>query len=437
LERDARQIHEGESVSPGSIAIGVIIGRMSEFFDFFVYGLASVLVFPHVYFSFEPDRLTATLYSFAIFALAFLARPVGSVVFQTIDRLYGRGTKLTIALFILGGSTASIAFLPGYETLGYWSILLLALFRLGQGFALGGAWDGLASLLALNAPKNRRGWYAMIPQLGAPIGFALASTLFGYFIANLSSQDFLEWGWRYPFFVAFAINVVALFARLRLVATGEFGEALEQNELEAKPIPEVLRLHGRDILIGAFVPLASFAMFHLVTIFPVGWMNLYGTQSIDDFMVVQVIGAAVGICAIIVSGLLSDQFGRRNHLAICAVLIAVFSFIGPRLIAAGDAGQDAYVIIGFGVLGLSFGQATGSVSFRFGRGYRYTGAALTSDLSWLLGAGFAPLVALFLSSRFGLPFVGYYLLSGAVCTLIALYFNRLIEVTDTPPAPQK
>jgi len=427
LERDARQIHAGEAVSPGSIALGVIIGRMSEFFDFFVYGLASVLVFPQLIFPFAPDKLTATLYSFAIFSLAFLARPVGSVVFMTIDRFYGRGTKLTIALFLLGGSTASIAFLPGYNEIGYWAIALLALFRLGQGFALGGAWDGLASLLALNAPQNKRGWYAMIPQLGAPIGFALASIIFGFFIANLSNEDFLSWGWRYPFFVAFAINVVALFARLRLVMTQEFGTLLEQHELEAAPIGKVLKVHGRDILIGAFVPLASFAMFHLVTIFPLGWMSLYGTQPLDTFMVVQIIGALVGVVAIIASGLIADRIGRRAQLAVCAVLIAIFSFVGPMLIASGDAGQDAFVIIGFGVLGLSFGQATGSISSRFGRGYRYTGAAFTSDLAWLVGAGFAPLVALSLSSSFGLTFVGYYLLSGAICTLAALAFSRALE----------
>ena len=143
------------TVGPNEIAIGVIIGRTSEFFDFFVYAIASVLVFPKLVFPYA-DPLTATLYSFAIFSLAFLARPVGSVVFMTIDRFYGRGTKLTIALFLLGGSTASIAFLPGYNEIGYWAIALLALFRLGQGFALGGAWDGLASLLALNAPQNKR-----------------------------------------------------------------------------------------------------------------------------------------------------------------------------------------------------------------------------------------------------------------------------------------
>ncbi|MDP9807736.1 MFS family permease [Rhizobium tibeticum] len=430
MEQDARRIHADKPVSPGSIAIGVVIGRMSEFFDFFVYGLASVLVFPQLVFPFAPDRLTATLYSFAIFSLAFLARPVGSVVFMTIDRIYGRGAKLTIALFLLGGSTASIAFLPGYNEIGAWSIALLALFRLGQGFALGGAWDGLASLLALNAPPNHRGWYAMIPQIGAPIGFALASVLFGYFIANLSNEDFLSWGWRYPFFVAFAINVVALFARLRLVMTPDFGQALEQHELEAAPIRDVLRVHGRDILLGAFVPLASFAMFHLVTIFPLTWMYLYGTQAIGTFMVVQIVGAMVGLVAIVVSGMIADRIGRRAQLAICAVLIAIFSFIGPFLIAAGSEGLDAFVIIGFGVLGLSFGQATGSISSRFGRGYRYTGAAFTSDLAWLVGAGFAPLVALTLSSRFGLPFVGYYLLSGAVCTLAALAFSRALAQRD-------
>ncbi|WP_431323887.1 MFS transporter [Rhizobium sp. YTU87027] len=430
MEQDARRIHADKPVSPGSIAIGVVIGRMSEFFDFFVYGLASVLVFPQLVFPFAPDRLTATLYSFAIFSLAFLARPVGSVVFMTIDRIYGRGAKLTIALFLLGGSTASIAFLPGYNEIGAWSIALLALFRLGQGFALGGAWDGLASLLALNTPPNHRGWYAMIPQIGAPIGFALASVLFGYFIANLSNEDFLSWGWRYPFFVAFAINVVALFARLRLVMTPEFGSALEQHELEAAPIRDVLRVHGRDILLGAFVPLATFAMFHLVTIFPLGWMYLYGTQPVGAFMVVQILGAMVGLVAVVVSGLIADRIGRRAHLAICAVLIAIFSFIGPILMGTGSEGQDAFVIIGFGVLGLSFGQATGSISSRFGRGYRYTGAAFTSDLAWLVGAGFAPLVALTLSSRFGLPFVGYYLLSGALCTLAALAFSRALEQRD-------
>jgi MFS family permease len=432
LERDARQIHDDKPVSAGNIAIGVVIGRTSEFFDFFVFGLGCVLVFPRLVFSFVPDPVTATLYSFAIFSLAFLARPVGSFVFMWIDRTYGRGTKLTTALLILGGSTASIAFLPGYETIGMWSPALLALFRLGQGFALGGAWDGLASLLAINAPPNRRGFYAMIPQLGAPVGFALASILFGYFVVNLSDADFLDWGWRYPFFVAFAINVVALFARLRIVASHEFGAAMESHELEPRRISELLRMHGIDIVIGAFAPLASFAMFHLVTIFPLSWVTLFGGQAPGQFLFVQVLGAIVGFATIVLSGFLADRIGRRRQLLIGAIIIAIFSFSAPFLLDAGGAGQGAFIILGFAILGLSFGQASGSVSSRFTPAFRYTGSALTSDLAWLVGAGFAPLVALGLASNFGIIFIGGYLISGAICTILALILSNTLDTAETP-----
>ena len=199
---------------PGEIAIGVIIGRTSEFFDFFVYAIASVIVFPKLVFPFV-NELTGTLYSFGIFALAFAARPLGTVIFMAVDRRHGKGAKLVIALFLLGTSTVAIAFLPGYDTIGVAAIWLLAAARVLQGIAWGGAWDGLASLLAMNSPPNKRGWYAMVPQLGAPLGLIVASALFAFFAGNLSADDFFDWGWRYPFFVAFAINVVALFARLR------------------------------------------------------------------------------------------------------------------------------------------------------------------------------------------------------------------------------
>ncbi|PII38410.1 arabinose ABC transporter permease [Sinorhizobium meliloti CCBAU 01290] len=428
MERDARRIHDDTPYLP-KYCLGVVIGRAAEFFDFFVYGIASVVVFPQLFFPFAPDRLTATLYSFAIFSLAFVARPVGSLVFMAIDRTYGRGVKLTIALFLLGGSTASIAFLPGYPTLGAWSIVLLAVFRLGQGFALGGAWDGLASLLALNAPQHHRGWYAMIPQLGAPLGFMLASALFAYFLVSISEADFLAWGWRYPFFVAFAINVVALFTRLRLVMTKEFGTLLDVHELQAARVTEVLRVNGGNVLVGAFVPLASFALFHLVTVFPLSWVEIYTDHGASSFLMVQFLGAVCGILAIIASGLIADRIGRRNHLGICAVLIAIFSFVAPMLLQAGATGRDVFVIVGFTILGLSLARPRSRCS-RFGKAYRYTGAALTSDLSWLIGAGFAPLVALGLTSRFGLAFAGYYLLSGALCTILALVFSKKLEIDN-------
>ncbi|MEJ2408305.1 MAG: MFS transporter [Novosphingobium sp.] len=413
---------EEHKVSPAEIAIGVIIGRTSEFFDFFVYAIASVLVFPKLFFPFV-DVLTGTLYSFAIFSLAFIARPVGSLVFMAIDRAYGRGTKLTIALFMLGGSTAAIAFLPAYADAGTTSIWLLALLRLGQGFALGGTWDGLASLLALNAPEEKRGWYAMIPQLGAPFGLIVASLLFAYMVTSLSAADFLDWGWRYPFFVAFAINVVALFARLRLVVTEEFDHLFRSRDLQAVSVSDTIRTEWKTILIGALAPLASFALFHMVTVFPLSWVSLFTSETPATFLMIEATAAAFGVVAVIASGRLADHFGRRTLLGGCAVGIAVFSGFAPQLLDAGTVGEIVFMVLGFILLGLAFGQSSGVVASGFATEHRYTGSAFTSDLSWLLGAGFAPLAALLLSVNFGLIASGAYLLSGALATLIALWLN--------------
>ncbi|WP_375410395.1 MFS transporter [uncultured Methylobacterium sp.] len=431
LERDAQQASNshkdstGHKVAPSEIAIGVVIGRMSEYFDFFVYGIGSVLVFPKVFFPFlEP--LYGTLAAFGVFALAFVARPAGSILFMEIGRRHGRGVKLTTALFLLGGSTAAISFLPRYDQIGVAAILMLAAFRIGQGLALGGAWDGLASLLALNAPKDRRGWYAMIPQLGAPLGFMLASSLFAFFLVNISMDDFIDWGWRYPFYVAFAVNVVALFARLRLIATQDFTMLLDQSELNPAPVAEVFAVNGRFILIGAFAPLASFALFHLVTIFPISWIVLYTQRSAGEFLMVQFVGAMVCLATVVVSGLIADRIGRRRLLEVSAGLVALFaiaSIVAPILFEETATGQTIYVIVGFALLGLAYGQSAGAATSNFAPRYRYTGAALTSDLAWLIGAGFAPLVALSLSSKFGLACVGVYLLSGAACTLLAMRFN--------------
>jgi MFS family permease len=410
-------------VNPGEIAIGVIIGRTSEFFDFFVYAIASVLVFPKLILPYL-DPLSGTLTSFAIFALAFISRPIGSMIFMGVDRRYGRGAKLTIALFLLGSSTVAMAFLPGYDDVGYLAVTLLIIFRVGQGLALGGVWDGLPSLLAMQAPDNRRGWYAMVPQLGAPLGLMVASGLFAYFVSILSSQDFFDWGWRYPFFVAFAINVVALFARLRIVMTPSYAKAFESRDLEPARVSDTIRVEGRNIIIGGFAPLASFAMFHMVTVFPLSWVFLFTTQPPARFLVIELIGAAVGVLSIIASGLIADRVGRRTLLGISAGAIAAFSGFAPQFLDGGDIGETIFMVLGFVLLGLSFGQASGAVAASFSRTYRYTGSALTSDLAWLVGAGFAPYIALWLSSHFGLMSSGGFLLSGSIGTLVALALNR-------------
>ena len=424
LEQDARALHsrEDEHVRPGEIAIGVIIGRTSEFFDFFVYAIASVIVFPAVVFPYlEP--IAATLWSFALFPLAFIARPIGTQIFMKLDRRYGRGTKLTIALFLLGTSTVLVAFLPGYATIGNSSAVLLALFRIGQGIALGGAWDGLPSLLALNAPDKKRGWWAMVPQLGAPLGLIVASALFAFFVSVLEPQDFISWGWRYPFFVAFALNVVALFARLRIVVTPEYHELFKSRELTPSRVTATVKAQWRNIVIGAFAPLASFALFHMVSVFPLSWVALYTREGIATFLMIEVLGGIVGLGAMVLSGPLADRIGRRSVLGYTAAGIAAYSGFAPQLLNSGRAGEILFMIMGFILLGLSFGQSSGAVTNNFPKRARYTGAALTSDLAWLFGAGFAPLAALALTQAFGLVAAGGYLLSGALGTLVALGLN--------------
>ncbi|SFM02377.1 MFS transporter [Variovorax sp. OV329] len=429
-ERELQEIHEHRAhVTPGEIAVGVVIGRASEYFDFFVYGIASVLVFPAVFFPFE-DALQGTLWSFVIFSFAFIARPIGTIISMKIQKRFNREIKLIIALFLLGISTVCIAFLPGYASLGFSAIVLLSILRVGQGLALGGSWDGLPSLLALNAPKGKRGWYAMLGQLGAPVGFILASALFAYLYSALNSEDFLTWGWRYTFYVAFALNVVALFARLRLVSTDEYAHMLEERELAPTSVSELARTQGYNIVIGAFAALASYALFHIITVFPLSWIKLYSEQSISEFLLLQVVGAFLAAGGIVASGVIADRFGRRNTLGSLAIAIGVFSGFAPLLLNGGRLGQDVFLLVGFLLLGLSYGQAAGAVTANFELKYRYTGAALTSDLAWLFGAAFAPLVALGLSSRFGLAYVSIYLLSGAVCTLVALRVNKSMEVRD-------
>jgi MFS family permease len=424
--RASRAAEGHESVTPGDIAVGVIIGRTSEFFDFFTYGIASVLVFPQVFFPFA-DPLTGMIYSFAIFALAFIFRPFGTTLFMAIQRRWDRGVKLTAALFLLGTATVGIAFLPTHASQGSLAIVLLAIFRCLQGVAYGGSWDGLPSLLALNAPANKRGWYAMMGQLSAPLGFLVAAALFLYLHTTLSEADFLDWGWRFPFYVAFAINVVGLFARLRLVLASEYTKMLEERELEPIGTIEMVRTQGYNLFIGAFASLASYALFHVVTIFPLCWIALHHSQAIGDVLTIQLVGAALGVASTIASGMIADRLGRRKTLGLLAVLIGVFAIISPWLLTGGVASEDAFILLGFILLGLSYGQSSGTVTANFLPHCRYTGAALTADLAWLIGAAFAPLVVLTLSSSFGLGAVSIYLLSGCACTLLALRINRRLQ----------
>ena len=411
-------------VNLADIAIGVIIGRASEFFDYFVFALACVLVFPYTVFPFVTP-VQGTLYAFSVLALGFLARPVGTLFFTEIDRHFGRGTRLTIALFLMGTSTVAISFLPSYSSQGWLVIASLCLFRCGQGVAMAGSWDGTASLLALRSPPDRVGRYATLPQIGAPLGLILAAALFLFLMVGLSDEDFLAYGWRYPFFVAFAINVVALFARLRLTQSEEFKSLFTETELAPQPTLTVVRQEWMQIITGAFTPLASLALFHMVTIFPLSWIALNDPENLRLFIIIEIVAAAMGLAAILASGTIADRIGRRRHLTYMAVAIGVFAVVSPFMLGRGGiVGETVYVLIGFIILGLSFGQSSGATASGLSLKNRYTSSALTSDLAWLFGAGFAPFVGLYLSEQYGVWLGGAYLLSGAIVTLLALTVFR-------------
>lgn len=393
----------------------VIIARVTDFFGFFVYAIASALVFPSVFFPFL-DPLQGTLASFAVFSLAFVARPVASLIGRWLQHRIGRGTKVTIALMILGCATVAIGLLPGYERIGWLAPVLLAVLRLMQGLGLGGAWDGLTLQLQHVAPGHLQGRYAMVPQLGGPLGFVVAAAMFYVLTDFLTAEEFLKWGWRFAFFAVMAVNLVSLFARLRLL-NADLG--VESHVVTSAPLRDLIRHQWRPILLSTFVPLASYALFHLVTVFPVAYENLYTDFGMSNILLMQLMGGGLCIASVLISGVLADHIGRRRVILLSTVLIVGLSFAVGALATT----PALFVLPGFAVLGLAYGQASAILPDRFEPHFRYSGTAMATNLSWLTGAAFAPLVAMGLVAWLGLWAVALYLLSGSAVTFAALYLH--------------
>lgn len=395
----------------------VVMARVTDFFGFFVYAIASALVFPQLFFPML-DPLGGTLASFAIFSLAFLARPVASLAGRTLQYKIGRVGKVALALLLLGTSTVVIGLLPGYEKIGWLAPVFLAVLRILQGLGLGGAWDGLTLQLQNAAPENRKGLYAMVPQLGGPVGFVVAASIFFVLHGFLTDEEFLKWGWRFAFFAVMAVNVVSLYARVRLL-NADLG--VDPEVITSAPLPELVRNEGKTIFLSACLPLASYALFHMVTVFPLAFAAIYERFEITEVLTIQLFGGALAILTVIASGLLADRFSRRTVIATSTLLIVILSLM------IGTLAHYPYVFIllGFMILGLAYGQAGAVVPKRFPRKYRYSGSAMATNLSWIIGAAFAPLAGIGLTALFGLWAAGLYLLSGAVVTFVALHLlNR-------------
>ncbi|MEM8871470.1 MAG: MFS transporter [Pseudomonadota bacterium] len=409
-----------QTVTIDEVVTTVIMARVTDFFGFFVYAIASALVFPRLFFpNFDP--VTGTLLSFGVFSLAFLARPFASFAGRSIQRKIGRAGKITLALMIFGTSTMAIGMLPGYDSIGWIAPALLAALRIAQGLGLGGAWDGITMRLQNAAPEHRKGLYAMVPQLGGPIGFGVAASLFYVLTGFLTEEEFLQFGWRFAFFGVMAVNVVSLFARLRLL-TADLGHD-DEAILQSAPFLDLIRTQWRPILFSTMIPLASYALFHMVTVFPLGYTALFTDRPISQIILLQLFGSVLAIGSVMLSGILADRYSKRRVLLISTGAILLLCLTIQTL----DTYPAIYILFGFFLLGLAYGQASSIVPNRYPPEYRYSGSALSTNLSWIVGAAFAPFVGLYLTVQFGLWASALYLLSGVVVTCVALYFLEQVK----------
>lgn len=416
--------------SPATVLLASLIGTTVEFFDFYIYATAAVLVFPKAFFP-SSDPTAATLQSLITFALAFFARPVGSAVFGHFGDRIGRKATLVGALLTMGVSTVMIGLLPTYETWGTAAALLLALCRFGQGFGLGGEWGGAVLLATENAPPGKRAWYGMFPQLGAPIGFFLSGGIFLWLGDTMSEADFFQYGWRIPFLSSAILVFVGLYVRLKVTETPVFQHALEQNKRVKVPVVEVFRHHTRALVLGTLAAMATFVLFYLMTVFALSWGTSALHYTRHEFLRIELFAVLFFALCIPLSAWLADRFGRRLTLIWVSAAIVVFGFLMAPLFGSGSAlGVTLFVSLGLGLMGMTYGPLGTLLSEMFPTAVRYTGSSMTFNFASILGASLAPYLATTLATRYGLASVGYYLSLAAGISLLALWLSSTGQERD-------
>jgi len=407
-----------------TVLFASLIGTTIEFFDFYIYANAAVLVFPRLFFP-AGDASAAMLQSLATFAIAFIARPIGSAVFGHFGDRIGRKATLVAALMTMGVSTVLIGCLPTYASIGTWAPLLLALCRFGQGLGLGGEWGGAVLLATENAPPGKRAWYGMFPQLGAPIGFFLAGGSFLLLSTYLSDEEFFSYGWRIPFLASAVLVGIGLYIRLKLTETPAFQNVIDRNERVKVPVVTVLRDHGGMLFMGTVAAIATFAVFYLMTVFALSWGTTALHYSRPQFLTLQLFSVVFFGLTIPLSAVLADKYGRRGTMIAVNAVVALYGFSLAPLFGSGDVVQvTLFMAIGMALMGMTYGPLGTLLSELFPASVRYTGASLTFNLAGILGASVAPLIATSLAKSHGLVAVGYYLTGVSVLSLVALIFTR-------------
>ena len=412
---------------PVHVLLASLAGTTIEFFDFYIYATAAVLVFPRLFFP-NTDPTSGVLASLATFAIAFVARPIGSALFGHFGDRIGRKTTLVAALLTMGLSTVGIGLLPIYKTIGIVAPLLLAICRFGQGLGLGGEWGGAVLLAVENAPPGKRARYGMFPQLGAPIGFLFSGGIFLLLSKWLSNAQFFAFGWRIPFLLSSLLVLVGLYVRLTISETPVFREAVRRQKSVRAPMLVVFRKHGKELLTGTMASLATFVLFYLMTVFALSWGTTALRYSRNQFLVMQLSCMLFFAVTIPLSGMIAEK-GRRITLLWVTAAIGAFGLVLGPMFAAGTTGATAMMALGLALMGLTYGPLGTVLSELFPTPVRYTGSSLTFNFAGIFGASLAPYIATRLANNYGLNYVGYYLTVAAVLTFLGLLGTH--ETKDT------
>ena len=408
--------------TPAQVLFASLVGTTVEFFDFYIYATAAVIVFPKLFFP-ATDAAAATLASLATFAIAFLARPIGSALFGHFGDRVGRKTTLVLALSTMGVSTFAIGMLPTYRTAGVFASLLLALCRFGQGIGLGGEWGGAVLLATENAPPGKRARYGMFPQLGAPIGFFLSSLIFLVLSRALSPTQFFNFGWRLPFLASGILVLLGLYVRLTITETPVFAAALERREAVKVPFLTVVTNHFGVLVAATLTCIATFVLFYLMIVFTLTWATTALHYSKNEFLEMQLVGVVFFALMIPAAAVLAER-GRKPVMIAITVAIGIFGLLFARLFQAGHAGALAMLVVGLSLMGLTYGPLGTVLSEMFPTIVRYTGSSLAFSVAGILGASLTPYLATRLATAYGLQYVGYYLSAAAALTVVGLLAMR-------------
>jgi len=406
------------------IALASFIGTAIEFYDFYIYGMAAALVIGPVFFP-GGNPTTQALNAFLTFAVAFLTRPLGAMLFGHFGDRIGRKTTLVASLLVMGVSTTLIGLLPGYDAIGAWAPALLCLLRFGQGIGLGGEWGGAALLATENAPAGKRGWYGMFPQLGPPVGFLLATGSFLLLAHFLNEQEFKAWGWRFPFLASSVLVMIGLYVRLALAETPVFSRVLQQHQQVDLPLKEILKSHAAPLILGALAMVVCYALFYISTVFSLS----YGTTTLhiprQQFLGMLCVAVLFMAAATPLSAWAGDRFGRRPVLlaAGSAALLSGFA-LKPMLESSSPVIITAFLSLELFLMGATFAPMGALLPELFPSELRYTGAGMAYNLGGILGASVAPYIAQRLVSVGGLGWVGGYVSLAAAISLLAVYLMR-------------